>query len=67
MPRGADKSQILQDFDKDDYIIFFGDRMDQGGNDYPLAFANTNGKNHHVKDWKHTWEILKNEYSTNGS
>jgi phosphomannomutase len=65
-PRGADKSQILADFD-DDFIVFFGDRMDEGGNDYPLALANYNGKNYNVKDWKHTWEILKNEYSTNRS
>jgi phosphomannomutase len=59
-PAGADKSQILMDFDlTKDKIIFFGDRMEQGGNDYPLAKANKTGKNHHVKDWKHTWEILK--------
>ena len=63
-PKGADKSQILQDFDDDDFIVFFGDRMDEDGNDYPLALSNYNGKNYHVKDWKHTWEILKNEYST---
>jgi phosphomannomutase len=59
-PTGADKSQILKNFDlSKDKIIFFGDRMDQGGNDYPLANANKTGKNYHVKDWKHTWEILK--------
>jgi phosphomannomutase len=59
-PTGADKSQILKDFDlSNDKIIFFGDRMEQGGNDYPLAKANKTGKNYHVKDWKHTWEILK--------
>jgi phosphomannomutase len=59
-PTGADKSQILKNFDlSKDKIIFFGDRMDQGGNDYPLATANKTGKNYHVKDWKHTWEILK--------
>jgi phosphomannomutase len=59
-PTGADKSQILMDFDLImDKIIFFGDRMEQGGNDYPLAKANKTGKNYHVKDWKHTWEILK--------
>lgn len=57
---GADKSQILRDFDlKKDKIYFFGDRMEQGGNDYPLAKANVTGVNHHVKDWKHTWELLK--------
>lgn len=59
-PTGADKSQILKDFDlSKDKIIFFGDRMEAGGNDYPLARENKTGKNHHVKDWKQTWEILK--------
>lgn len=57
-PQGADKSQILQDFDDDDFIVFFGDRMDEGGNDWPLALANYNGTNYHVKDWKETWKIL---------
>ena len=65
-PRGADKSQILQDFDNSDFIVFFGDRMDEGGNDYPLSTAlskNYQGVNHWVQDWKETWTILKNEYS----
>ena len=64
-PKGADKSQILADFDADDFIVFFGDRMDEDGNDYPLANANKQGKNHHVKNWKWTWEILRDEYFTN--
>jgi phosphomannomutase len=63
-PRGANKSQILQDFDDDDFIVFFGDRMDEDGNDYPLALVNYNGNNYHVKGWEETWEILRNEYST---
>ena len=64
-PKGSDKSQILQDFNEDDHIVFFGDRMDESGNDYPLALANYNGANYHVKGWEETWEILRNEYSTN--
>ena len=56
---GADKSQILEDFNSDDEIHFFGDRMEQGGNDYPLAKVNSRGKNYHVKDWMETWELLK--------
>ena len=64
-PKGADKSQILNDFDlNNDNIIFFGDAMQLGGNDEPLATANKNGRNYHVKGWEHTWEILR-EYSTN--
>lgn len=61
-PKGANKSQILEDFDNADEIHFFGDRMDLGGNDYPLAKAildNELGKCYHVKDWKETWNILK--------
>lgn len=56
---GCDKSQILDDFNWDDDIRFFGDRMEPGGNDYPLAKVNKRGKNYHVKDWRETWEILK--------
>ena len=37
--KGADKSQILRDFKAGDEIRFFGDRMDEHGNDYPLAIA----------------------------
>lgn len=61
-PRGCDKSQILIDFSDDDMIHFFGDRMDEDGNDYPLAsklFSQYSGVNYHVKDWKDTWTILK--------
>lgn len=56
---GGDKSQILEDFNKDDEIYFFGDRIEEGGNDYSLAKANKRGKNYQVRDWQHTWEILK--------
>jgi len=35
-PKGADKSQIIKDFDSDN-LYFFGDRMEEGGNDYLLA------------------------------
>ena len=55
-PTGADKSQIIKDFDKADSLYFFGDRMDKGGNDYPLAKVVSNPKA--VKNWKHTWEYL---------
>ena len=61
-PKGLDKSQILQDFNKDDTIIFFGDKMHQGGNDYPLSYIlldNNQGECYHVKDWKDTWNKLK--------
>ena len=57
-PLGCDKSQILKDFAEDDNIIFFGDRMDPQGNDYPLSSKNK-GTNYHVRDWQHTWNLLK--------
>ena len=36
-PVGKDKAQIIDDFDKNDKLYFFGDRMDKDGNDYSLA------------------------------
>ena len=61
-PRGADKSQILRDFNENDTIHFYGDAMFEGGNDYPLAHALKNfqlGFSHQVTGWKDTWEKLK--------
>jgi hypothetical protein len=63
-PKGCDKSQILVDFNRSDSIVFFGDRMDTDGNDYPLKLANYKGANHHVTGWQHTWEVLR-EYNKN--
>jgi phosphomannomutase len=61
-PIGKDKSQVLEDFDKNDTIYFFGDACHEGGNDYPLAKAiieNNRGFVYNVKDYKETWNILK--------
>jgi phosphomannomutase len=62
-PRGSNKSQILVDFNQDaDFIMFYGDRMDEGGNDFPLAdalFRGWQGANYPVEDWQHTWDLLK--------
>ena len=60
-PRGNDKSQILSDFSKEDKLYFFGDRMEPGGNDYPLANSislRNNGSSVHVKNWQDTHERL---------
>jgi phosphomannomutase len=61
-PIGSDKSQILVDFDKDDSIMFFGDRCDPAGNDFPIAEALRQNfkrsKIYHVNDWKETFRIL---------
>ena len=58
-PIGCDKSQIIKEFRPYDDIVFFGDKMDPGGNDYPLAQVNTKGINHHVQNWEETWTVLK--------
>ena len=56
--KGGDKSQILDDFNKTDKIYFFGDRMDPGGNDWPLAKKLNNQRCYNVKDWRDTFNIL---------
>lgn len=63
-PLGSDKSQILKDFDKESTLIFFGDAMFEGGNDYPLGHAITTrglGESHAVSGWEETWDILLNK------
>ena len=56
-PKGADKSQIVKDFDKEDTLWFFGDAIYEGGNDYPLAKL---VKNHRkVNGWTQTKEYLQ--------
>ena len=51
-----DKSQILKFFSPFDEIHFFGDMMEEGQNDYPLAKAlkDLGGYPHHVKSWEDT-------------
>ena len=59
-PLGRDKSQILRDFNKDDELHFFGDRMEEGGNDYSLAEAvkKRGGCAYKVNTYKDTMNIL---------
>ena len=60
-PLGSDKSQILRDFNKGDELHFFGDRIEEGGNDYPLAKAivdNGMGVAYNVNDYKETWKLI---------
>ena len=56
--KGGDKSQILEDFNKDDKIFFFGDKMEPGGNDWPLAAKLDEKRCYNVKGWRDTWERL---------
>lgn len=61
-PKGKDKSQIVQDFDPDDTLYFYGDRMDAMGNDYPLKKIILDADLGHaisVTGWQDTWEKLK--------
>ena len=59
-PLGADKSQILRDFSEDDELHFFGDRTENGGNDYSLAegVKSRGGKSYKVDTWKDTHKLL---------
>jgi phosphomannomutase len=56
-PLGADKSQIIEDFEVEDKLYFFGDRMDPNGNDYTLSQEVDIAKP--VKKWQETFEILQ--------
>lgn len=56
--KGGDKSQILEDFNKDDKIFFFGDKMEPGGNDWPLAAKLDEKRCYNVNGWRDTWERL---------
>ena len=68
-PKGGGKEQILRDFPEGN-IKFFGDRVQKGGNDYTLAERireDNLGDIYHVKDYKHTWELLDNETTVSES
>jgi len=56
---GGDKSQILEDFNNTDKIYFFGDKMDESGNDYPLAKSLRHQRCYEVKNWRDTFERLQ--------
>jgi phosphomannomutase len=61
---GKDKAQILKDFTFQDELMFFGDNIQPGGNDYGIAQAikyapYKYSECHNVKNWKETWKILK--------
>ena len=60
-PLGRDKSQILRDFNEDDELHFFGDRMEKGGNDYSLAISvkDRGGFTYNVDNWKETFKLLQ--------
>ena len=58
----GDKSQILRDFEPQDTLHFYGDKLKEGENDYPLGQAITEknwGIVHEVTDFHDTWNLLK--------
>ena len=57
---GSNKSQILRDFRLGEQLIFFGDMMEEGENDYALAKAvqDMGGSSHCVNGWKDTMMLL---------
>ncbi len=71
-PRGNNKSQILRDFNINEKLVFFGDKMQPNGNDYDLKIAITKeyqgrvaqrGICHEVKDYEDTWNILNSQFT----
>lgn len=61
-PKGRDKSSIIQFLPKDAFIVFFGDRCEKGGNDYPLVpllEKRGHSKVFSVKNHRETLETLK--------
>jgi len=64
-PKGNDKSQVLEHIEKrhpSGEIIFIGDGIENGGNDYPLALLMDNIEGcdwYNTKDWKQTKLILE--------
>ena len=67
-PKGMDKSQILDIIEQErlvkaDEYIFVGDRIEVGGNDYPLAQLmnkKDNCSTFQTDGWEHTMQILEN-------
>jgi len=64
-PKGNDKSQVLEHIEKrhsKGELIFIGDGIQNGGNDYPLAELMDNITDcdwYHTEGWKQTKEILE--------
>lgn len=57
-PTGCDKGQVYYEFNSFDKLMFFGDKMDPDGNDYPLARHLDKKNVYHVRDWQHTMQEL---------
>jgi phosphomannomutase len=64
-PEGNDKSGAILDireWHEDARIHFFGDKLQPGGNDYPVLKELTEKDSYNqVKNYEDTWELLKDE------
>jgi len=64
-PIGSDKSRavkLIREWHKDAKIHFFGDKLQPGGNDYPVLKELTEKDSYdQVKSYEDTWELLKKE------
>lgn len=60
---GTSKAQVARQFMNSGIeLVFIGDRQDHLGNDYALAeyiLTNNLGRCYNVRDWRHTWSLLK--------
>jgi len=64
-PNGANKGQtkkwVLDNYGEDSVIHFFGDRMEEGGNDHDLAvLLDEPHKKYMVENYQDTFDFLKN-------
>lgn len=62
--KNCGKEQILQKyFTYEDEIMYFGDKMDPGGNDYEISRAviARNDISIRVSDWTQTWHYIKTQ------
>jgi phosphomannomutase len=59
---GRNKAQVYNTIGTP--MVFFGDRCEPTGNDYPLVqMLKLYDKHHHVSSPDHTWELLKEKYN----
>lgn len=68
-PKGWNKARVCQELSQrfaDAQLVFFGDNIERGGNDQPLAdaimAASPQNRVHPVADHYETWQILQEEY-----
>ena len=58
-PKGKNKSQAL--LDMTGKTVFFGDRCEPSGNDFPIS--SKSDVCYHVSDWEESYKILRDKYN----